>query len=695
MLMNPRILLFAIALILVAGGDSLAATYTAVKNGNWTDPTTWGAASAPGNSDIVNIGTYKVTVAAGSTYNGSSGSAINITNGGTLYVAGNWTVTGGSTNITVSGTGTIEVTGTLSIQNQTKITFTNGTIKAGTLSMPDYNSSSGITYTAGTIQVTSGNLYVGFSATFNYPSNMAIPGNVTLRNGSTLNITTMTGSIDIQKASTLNLVSGTYTPTSINMVDANSTLKLSSGSLTYGNAFTLNQTSLLVNGGTLTINNTLTVGGGSTFTVASGASANIGTNASQVNFTRDNSSGITFSNAGNMTIVGSARVYGTATNTGTLNVGVDYRQENVSGGMTSSGVFNVGRDAYAQGIIQLNPSGSSVMTVARDLYVNDNPWIVVGTSVGACNSSISQYANLIVKSNVNLTGSGDVVVNQNGRFVVFGNMTTNGTGNLVTINCGGQAYVHGNISLGTGGGNTVTNNNNAGSPTGSDGQPVIGLYVNGTTTAQNTSGTIGTKAQLQANDLPFFNYIAAIPDSPLPVKLQYFKVVDISEKGISLEWATSMEKNFSHFEVQRAGADLLFSTISIVQGRGGLEVKTVYALLDAAPANGKNYYRLKAIDLDNSFEYFNVIVADWNSDIEGVSLYPNPAVNYTFTLNIGDEYSQSVQLTVYESKGYAVYSASLEGPSTTVTLPEGIAPGIYFVRVSSAAKQQVIRLVVK
>jgi hypothetical protein len=447
----------------------------------------------------------------------------------------------------------------------------------------------------------------------------------------------------------------------------------SNGSLTINGALSLTGSGfdITVNsGGTLTVTGALTLNNQSKMKIAGGT-------LSAGAFTVD---GATFSN-----------------DTGS-NASVSSIYTSNSGGtdFSNTGVMNVSGSVSAYGYIRLFPGTNSTMTVGTTLTVDANPYMVVGTNTASpCGTLMTQYANLIVKGSVNLNGSGDVTVNQNGRFVVFGNVTTNGTGNLITLSCGAQAYVHGNINIGTGGGNTVTNSNGATSPTGTNGQPVIGLYVNGSVTAQNVSGTVGTQAQMDTNDKAFYTFVAGIPGSPLPVKLQYFKVTSVTEQGIALEWATSMEKNFNYFEVQSAGTDLEFKTIGIVQGRGGLQVKTVYEWLDQSPANGKNYYRLKAVDLDNSAEYFSVIVADWSGDINGLTLYPNPAIDRSFTIDLGDEYNQSVNLVIYESKGVVVYAETLLARTSAVKLPETIPSGIYFVRVASQSTQQVVRLVVK
>lgn len=196
-------------------------------------------------------------------------------------------------------------------------------------------------------------------------------------------------------------------------------------------------------------------------------------------------------------------------------------------------------------------------------------------------------------------------------------------------------------------------------------------------------------ANLQSNF-----YIGSIDNSsPLPITLFSFTAQE-SAGGIQLEWVTTMEKNFDRFELERATSDLEFTSITTIQGKGGLDIKTSYEFLDTNPARGKNYYRLKSIDFDNTFEYSPVIVADWDGISDGISLYPNPVTNRSFTLELKDVLSIPVTVKVIESRGYIVYETEITGQTSTVNLPENIGAGIYVIKISSAHGQQVIRVVV-
>ena len=198
-----------------------------------------------------------------------------------------------------------------------------------------------------------------------------------------------------------------------------------------------------------------------------------------------------------------------------------------------------------------------------------------------------------------------------------------------------------------------------------------------------------TLANLQSNF-----YIGSIDNSsPLPITLLYFNAQE-TDHGIVLDWATSMEKNFDHFELERATSDLVFTPISSIPGNGGLDITTHYSFLDTTPTEGKNYYRLKSVDLDNTLEYSTVIVSDWAERSNGIYLYPNPVTDHSFTVNLNDAMSSPATLTVTEARGYVVHTTSLTSSGASVTLPDSLAPGIYFVKISARNGHKTIRIVV-
>ncbi|MEZ5002459.1 MAG: T9SS type A sorting domain-containing protein [Chitinophagales bacterium] len=114
--------------------------------------------------------------------------------------------------------------------------------------------------------------------------------------------------------------------------------------------------------------------------------------------------------------------------------------------------------------------------------------------------------------------------------------------------------------------------------------------------------------------------------SPLPVELISFvgwNNGDVNE----LEWITATEINNEVFVVERSIDAINFIEIGKVPGNGTTTEEQKYAFTDAAPIEGINYYRLKQIDFDGSFEYSDIIAVEVSGDILRtaiVKLHPNP-----------------------------------------------------------------------
>ena len=90
---------------------------------------------------------------------------------------------------------------------------------------------------------------------------------------------------------------------------------------------------------------------------------------------------------------------------------------------------------------------------------------------------------------------------------------------------------------------------------------------------------------------------------------------------VDLKWSTASEENFDKFIVEHSTDGQNFDSLGAITGAGNSKVVLKYSFRDSNPVIGKNYYRLKAVDFDLSFEYSHV----WLAEFEGkknVSVYP-------------------------------------------------------------------------
>jgi len=114
--------------------------------------------------------------------------------------------------------------------------------------------------------------------------------------------------------------------------------------------------------------------------------------------------------------------------------------------------------------------------------------------------------------------------------------------------------------------------------------------------------------------------------SPLPVELVTF--VGWNEDDVNqLEWVTASEINNELFVVERSADGIDFVEIGSVPGNGTTTEEHTYDLTDYTPIIGVNYYRLKQIDFDGTFEYSATIAIEvFGGELHNaiVKLHPNP-----------------------------------------------------------------------
>lgn len=109
----------------------------------------------------------------------------------------------------------------------------------------------------------------------------------------------------------------------------------------------------------------------------------------------------------------------------------------------------------------------------------------------------------------------------------------------------------------------------------------------------------------------------------LPVTLLEFNAYK-QNKTVLLRWKTSSEQDNRGFEIQRSGDGTRFTPIGWVDGSNNAASITHYSFTDSIPLAGKNFYRLKQLDIDNRFKLSETRKIDIEQLVE-FSVFPNPA----------------------------------------------------------------------
>lgn len=91
----------------------------------------------------------------------------------------------------------------------------------------------------------------------------------------------------------------------------------------------------------------------------------------------------------------------------------------------------------------------------------------------------------------------------------------------------------------------------------------------------------------------------------LPVDLISFDG-KLEGNSVSLDWSTASEQNNLHFDVFKSLKGIDFHFIGRVEGGGNSQTLLAYNFIDS-DVNALQYYKLKQVDFDGSFEYSDVI----------------------------------------------------------------------------------------
>ncbi len=185
---------------------------------------------------------------------------------------------------------------------------------------------------------------------------------------------------------------------------------------------------------------------------------------------------------------------------------------------------------------------------------------------------------------------------------------------------------------------------------------------------------------------------------PLPVELASF-TSSVNSNNVTLNWSTTQEQNNKGFEIERNSFGTGWKKIGYVEGHGTINTPQNYIFKDNSLTTGRYSYRLKQIDYNGNFEYFelsNEVAIGVPSKYLLAQNYPNP-FNPSSIINYQLEINSFVSLKVYDLAGKEVANLVNEvkdaGYYSVTFDAKNLSSGTYFYKITTDKFSDVKKMV--
>ncbi|MCO5259382.1 MAG: T9SS type A sorting domain-containing protein [Crocinitomicaceae bacterium] len=174
--------------------------------------------------------------------------------------------------------------------------------------------------------------------------------------------------------------------------------------------------------------------------------------------------------------------------------------------------------------------------------------------------------------------------------------------------------------------------------------------------------------------------------STLGVNLSNFNVLCESTKRI-INWETIIEKNSSHFIVEKSRDGYNWVSVETLNGAGNSNSNHFYSISDDSPMFGVIYYRLKQYDYNGVSTIYGPLISDCYTQ-NSIIAYPNPAQN-NFAIEVNSEDQLDGAIVITDLNGKVVLNKDVivgKGLSKFFIDCSHFATGSYLIRLNNIEK---------
>lgn len=328
--------------------------------------------------------------------------------------------------------------------------------------------------------------------------------------------------------------------------------------------------------------------------------------------------------------------------------------------------------------------GNPDITIHSTSAVNTGNWVHVAATWQQSTGSMKLYINGVLEDN----NTGSTNLRNAPPRIVMGELQTSiqpfsGTidevriWNVVRTQAEIQAYMNKEIN-----------------PTAAEANNLVAYYTfNQNITDGTNTGVVTLIDQKNTNNATLNNFALSGTSSnfvaqqstlaKLPIELTSFTATK-ANAGVLLRWETASELNTLDFIVERSGDGRNWSSLAHVPAAGNSSILQKYSYVDAAPINGKNYYRLLQTDLNGGTTYSEIRTLKFSLSVSPLTVIGNPVVNGLLQIQFSGTVQQPAAL--YDADGKLLLRMDLKPGLNNVDVSK-CAKGIYWLRTADQSKK--------
>jgi len=179
--------------------------------------------------------------------------------------------------------------------------------------------------------------------------------------------------------------------------------------------------------------------------------------------------------------------------------------------------------------------------------------------------------------------------------------------------------------------------------------------------------------------------------------LEFVSIIASSKKNYNLiEWRTTDEINVDHFEIERKNEGGIFTSIGQQPATNGPGIAS-YSFRDVNLIQGSTWYRVRSVDKDGTFGFSKVVLVNNQTMTGGDFVLTNPS-HAQITITAPKNADGAFNYNVISTNGQLIAKGNLQmhpNSSSKISLPAGIAPGIYVVELSNSVIEVNKKMILK